>query len=124
MRPDLLRKSGARKSVIAVTGEATRLPNLRAFSLKVPCREIRSRADPPRTWQRVLGATSLLFHSRDHNFGLALRPARCKFVTDRGRAFSKQSILRNPADPAERECSAGFSALLCAAKFAFSPLVA
>jgi hypothetical protein len=30
------------------------------------------------------------------------------FVTDRGRAFSKQSILRNPAArPAERECSAG-----------------
>jgi hypothetical protein len=42
------------------------------------------------------------------HFGLALRPARCKFVKDRGvGSFGKQSILRIPARPAERECSAG-----------------
>jgi hypothetical protein len=40
-------------------------------------------------------------------FGLALRLARCKLCKRPGGAFSKQSILRNPARPAERECSAG-----------------
>ena len=41
-------------------------------------------------------------------FGLTPRLARCKSVRDRGGAFSKQSILRSPARPAERECSAGY----------------
>ena len=41
-------------------------------------------------------------------FGLVLRPAQCKFVRDRGGSFGKQSILRSPARPAERECSAGY----------------
>jgi len=45
---------------------------------------------------RVLGATSLLFRLMEQLFGLAPRVARCKFVRDRGRAFNKQSILRNP----------------------------
>ena len=40
-------------------------------------------------------------------FGLALRLARCKLCKRPGGAFSKQSILRNPARPAERECSVG-----------------
>jgi hypothetical protein len=46
--------------------------------------------------RRVLGATSLLFLLGERNFGLSPRPARCKFVKDRGGAFSKQSILRDP----------------------------
>jgi hypothetical protein len=33
---------------------------------------------------RVLNATSPLFHSRERNFGLALRSARCKSGRDRG----------------------------------------
>jgi hypothetical protein len=73
--------------------------------LQLRRREIRN----PDPRERVVGATSLLFHSWEHNFRLALRPARCKFVKDRDRAYSKQSILRDPARPAERECSADFS---------------
>jgi hypothetical protein len=34
--------------------------------------------------RRVLGATSLLFLSRERIFILALRPGRCKFAKDRG----------------------------------------
>jgi hypothetical protein len=64
------------------TGEATRLPNF-ALSLRLR-RDIRNRADPREHGGRVLGATSLLFHSRERNFGLALRPARCKFTKDYG----------------------------------------
>lgn len=62
-----------------------------------------------RTCRRVLSATSLLFRRWNKHFGLAPRFARCKFVKVGGGTFSKQSILRNPADPAERECSADFS---------------
>ena len=40
------------------------------------------------------------------NFGLALRPARCKFEKIGAGSFGKQSILRTPARSAERECSA------------------
>ena len=36
------------------------------------------------TERRVLRATSHLFLSRERNFGLALRPARCKSAKDRG----------------------------------------
>lgn len=34
--------------------------------------------------RRALRATSFLFLLRERNFGLALRPARCKLVKDRG----------------------------------------
>jgi hypothetical protein len=34
--------------------------------------------------------------SRERNFGLSPRLAQCKFVEDRGWAFGKQSIFRNP----------------------------
>jgi hypothetical protein len=34
--------------------------------------------------RRALRATSFLFLLRQRNFGLALRPARCKLVKDRG----------------------------------------
>jgi hypothetical protein len=50
----------------------------------------------------ALGATSMLFLSSDRNFGLVPRLARCKSVRDRGGAFSKQSILRNPGGAARR----------------------
>jgi hypothetical protein len=34
--------------------------------------------------RRALRATSFLFLLRERNFGLAIRPARCKLVKDRG----------------------------------------
>jgi hypothetical protein len=83
--------------VVAVTEEATRLP------------EIRNRADPREHGAPCPRCNISFVPFEGNNFGLALQPARCKFVTDRGTAFSKQSILRNPARPAERECSVDFS---------------
>jgi hypothetical protein len=44
---------------------------------------------PETRWRRVLGATALLFHSREHNFGLALRPARCKFAKSGAKLFQQ-----------------------------------
>jgi hypothetical protein len=38
--------------------------------------------------RRALRATSFLFLLRERNFGLALRPARCKLVKDRGLGHS------------------------------------
>jgi hypothetical protein len=62
----------------------------------------------PREHRAVFSVQHLFCSIRGNAIlGFAPRHARCKFVRDRGGAFSKQSILRNPARPAERECSAG-----------------
>jgi len=64
------------------------LEDIRCKTIKVAVSGCRS----ARTLRRVLGATSLLFHSRELNFGLSSPHVRCEFARDRRGAFGKQSI--------------------------------
>ena len=64
-------------------------------------------APAPLEDRRVLGATPLLFQSRVHNWDSHSKPAGASLQkTGRANSASNQ-YLRNPARPAERECSAG-----------------
>jgi hypothetical protein len=59
--------------------------------------------------RRVLGATSLLFLSRERNAFLFSHsdPVDANLQKTGAGSFGKKSILRTSARPAERECSAG-----------------
>jgi hypothetical protein len=62
---------------------------------------------PETRWRRVLGATALLFHSREHNLGSRSDLLGASLQKAGRNYFSKESILRRPARPGERECSSG-----------------